>query len=131
MIGLLVGALAIQATTVINCRDPQTQMEINHCAMQAYQRADAEMTRQWKIAVADAKSSDKQSRLSWDKRPGYFSALLDGQRAWLRFRDAHCISAGYRARGGSMEPMLVAICKKELTDARAKQLRDLLKGWGE
>jgi uncharacterized protein YecT (DUF1311 family) len=104
---------------------------MNQCAAAAYQQADLQMNRLWELAVADAKVSDKNRRLSGDTRPTYFSALLEGQRAWLRFRDSHCISEGYWARGGSMEPMLVASCKEELTKARTAQLYELVKGLGE
>ena len=58
-------------------------------------------------------------------RPTYFAQLLEAQRAWLRFRDGHCASVGYQARGGSLEPLLIATCKAELTRERTRQLKAL------
>jgi uncharacterized protein YecT (DUF1311 family) len=72
------------------------------------------------------KDYDKDSEPeSWDKRPSFYAALLAGQQAWLKFRDAHCLSAGYVMRGGSAEPMMVNACLATLTRARTKQLREL------
>lgn len=128
MLDVVLVVLASQASAAINCREPGNQSEMTYCAWQDYKRADAVMTRQWQIAVANAKAADKEPRMSWDKRPSYFAALLEGQRAWLKFRDAHCVSEGYEARNGSMEPMLIAACKEELTKVRTRQLQDLAKG---
>jgi len=60
-----------------------------------------------------------------DNRPGFFASLLEAQRAWLTFRDAHCRLEGYYARGGSLEPLLVSTCKTALTEARIGELRAL------
>src|SRR5690606_1177340 len=50
-----------------------------------------------------------------DRQPGHFDTLLEAQRAWLRFRDAQCLSESFMARGGSMQPMLDSQCKTYLT----------------
>ena len=60
-----------------------------------------------------------------DTRPGWFASLLEAQRAWIAFRDAHCRVDGYMARGGSLEPLLVSTCKTALTKARTAQLQEL------
>ena len=61
---------------------------------------------------------------------GAEEALVKAQRAWVNFRDAECEAAGFQARGGTMEPMLVAGCIAELTDARTKQLKELAETMG-
>ena len=110
-----------------NCEDPGPQQEMNYCAHQDYLKADAAMNAQWKITAAVMKEMDTEgSNLSWDKRPGYFDTLLEAQRAWIKFRDALCTSEGYIFRGGSMEPFMVSTCKTAMTEARTKQLRDLV-----
>ena len=52
--------------------------------------------------------------------------MLEAQRGWLRYRDAHCRVDGYTARGGSLEPLLVATCKARLTRMRTEELRELV-----
>ncbi|WP_209347417.1 lysozyme inhibitor LprI family protein [Pontixanthobacter sp. CEM42] len=113
-----------------NCNDPLAQQEMNYCAHQDYLAADAELNAQWSKTSAILKERDAQ----WmdghgnveDDKPGFFQTALDAQRAWIIFRDAHCRSEGYYARGGSLEPLLVSTCKTKLTKDRTQQLQFLI-----
>jgi uncharacterized protein YecT (DUF1311 family) len=125
---ILIAALALAAAEEEpNCKDPRWQSEMNACAYIEYEKADAAMNAEWKPLLAIMKDRDKELERNGDGRPGYVAALLDGQRAWLKFRDTHCVSEGYFARGGSMEPMVINGCLEEVTKARTKQLHELLK----
>src|SRR3546814_19934501 len=110
----------------VNCANPQYQVEMNFCAQQEDERADAALNVQWKKTSAAMKKRDRDPYQSDDNRPGYMATLLDAQRAWIAYRDAHCESAGYVARGGSMEPMLVSGCMAELTEQRPAQVKALV-----
>jgi len=124
----MIGLLALAAATVapsVNCHNAMTQFDMTQCAVREFEAADAALNAQWRATSAHMKQIDAQGDPG-DGRPSYIQALLDAQRAWLQFRDAHCRSAGYHARGGSMEPMLVAQCKAELTRQRTGQLKDLV-----
>ncbi len=125
---ILIAALALAAAgdDEPNCKDPQWQSEMNACAYIEYEKADAEMNAEWKPLLAIMKDRDTEFERDGDGRPGYVTALLDGQRAWIKFRDAHCVSEGYFARGGSMEPMVINGCLEAVTKARTKQLHELL-----
>ena len=109
-----------------NCDDPQAQQEMNWCAAQEFHKTDAALNAQWKLTAAEMKRRDGRDGKPDDGRPGNFDTLLAGQRAWLKFRDAQCDLEGYLFRGGSMEPLLVATCRTSLTEARTKQLKDLI-----
>jgi uncharacterized protein YecT (DUF1311 family) len=109
-----------------NCAEPRFQQEMNWCAAQDFHKADAALNVQWKVTSAQMKRRDADQGKPDDGRPGNYAALLAAQRAWLRFRDAHCDLEGYQFRGGSMEPLLVATCRTALTEARTKQLRELV-----
>jgi len=106
------------------CADPITQQDMNYCAALEWQAADAELNRQWQETASEMRRLDAQVTPS-DGRPGYFEQLLEAQRAWLSYRDGHCDSVGFQARGGSLEPLLVAQCKTALTRERTEQLRQL------
>ena len=108
-----------------SCASPQTQTDMTRCAGQDYVQADAAMTRQWKATQAFMKQRDAQDK-SRGGGFGYAAALLESQRAWLKFRDTQCVIAGAEFAGGSMQPMAVAQCKARLTEARAKELRTLV-----
>ncbi|MCB1464846.1 MAG: DUF1311 domain-containing protein [Nitratireductor sp.] len=112
-----------------NCADPQTQADMTICAGKDYQKADAELNEVWAEAMAGAKENDLLGGAD-DGRPAYEEALRSAQRAWIGFRDAHCAYAGYAARGGSMEPMLVNQCLARLTEERTMQLRQLIQEMG-
>lgn len=109
--------------------DRGIQQEMNICAANDFFIADQEMNAAWALARAKMKELDK----SYADHPGppeadlrsYFEILLSAQRAWLKYRDEHCRLDGYRARGGSLEPLLVSTCKTALTEARTKELREL------
>jgi len=110
-----------------DCGISGVQTELNQCAAQDFVVADQRLNAQWSLTAAHMRQRDAETRPYYpdDGRPGYFDQLLAAQRAWLAFRDAHCASEGYWARGGSMEPMLVSGCKAALTNARTEQLREL------
>lgn len=112
-----------------NCEDPEVQQEMNWCSAQYLKLVDAELNAQWEITAAKMKERDasfeESTPPSVDARPGWFASLLEAQRAWLKFRDAHCRVDGYSARGGSLEPFLVSSCKSFMTEVRTAQLREL------
>jgi len=107
----------------VDCTDPQAQQDMNICAYQDFEAADAELNAAWKEARASAKEMDAQYEADMK---GAEKALLAGQRGWIAYRDGHCELAGWEAHGGSMEPMLVSGCMAELTRERTKQLQALV-----
>jgi uncharacterized protein YecT (DUF1311 family) len=107
-----------------DCANAMTQSDMNRCATADLAKADAALNRQWKLTLAGMREADRQPHK--DGRPGYADQLLKAQRAWLAYRDAHCVSDGYVMRGGSAEPMLQAGCRARLTEERTKQLAHLI-----
>ena len=120
------GPTATNEMRDLNCDDPQAQIEMNLCAWRDFEAADAALNGQWAETSTKMKALDAE-RLP-DNQPGYFETLLEAQRAWLKFRDAQCLSEGFLARGGSAQPLLVAQCRAYLTEMRTEQLRNLSAG---
>ena len=129
---LLALAIVAQTQAKPNCDNPDTQADMNICADIDFRAADQTLNKQWKVNVATMKVHDKAAADLGenDGRPSYYETLLEGQRAWLKYRDAHCNSEGYWARGGTLEPALELNCLARLTRARTKELQDLDKGIG-
>ncbi len=118
--------LLLSQAPQIDCENAMTQMEMNYCAHEDFKAADARLNAQWSVTSAEMKRRDQAyDDASSDGRPGYFATLLAAQRAWLTYRDAHCRSEGYEARGGSLEPLLVSSCKAHLTNLRTADLEEL------
>ncbi|MEE4538032.1 MAG: lysozyme inhibitor LprI family protein [Erythrobacter sp.] len=129
--------LLAQAASLSPCdqeaADRGVQSDMNICAHREYLEADAELNAQWRETREHMRRSDTNAQdhidPARDDRPGYFETLLTAQRAWIAYRDAHCRSEGYYARGGSLEPLLVSTCKTQLTRERTQQLRELTEGF--
>ncbi|GGB39942.1 hypothetical protein GCM10011316_09980 [Roseibium aquae] len=111
----------------VDCKDPQTQLDMTICASRDWQDADAELNAAYKAAMIEMQQTD--SALP-DALKGAADTLRAAQRDWIPFRDKACAAYGFLARGGTMEPMLVANCKTDLTRQRTKQLQELAKGLG-
>lgn len=110
------------------CDDPPTQQAMNTCSAREFAAADAALNEQWQATTAAMRARDAEVDGETDKQPGHFETLLNGQRAWLAYRDAECLSQSFFARGGSLQPTLAAQCKTYLTELRTEQLRVLAAG---
>ena len=109
----------------IDCNNQMAQQVMNICAARDYEAADAELNAIWKQARGVAKDLDAE--LSDDLK-GADKTLLAGQRGWITYRDGQCELAGFEARGGSMEPMLVSGCLADLTRKRTQELKQFITG---
>jgi uncharacterized protein YecT (DUF1311 family) len=103
-----------------DCSNQQTQMDMTACAGLEFEKADAALNDVWDDAKTNAENSDETGAES--------KALLTAQRSWLAFRDSQCVMEGLAAAGGSMQPMLVALCNAQMTTDRVKQLRAYIDG---
>jgi uncharacterized protein YecT (DUF1311 family) len=116
-----------QSEPDVDCDNQNTQLDMNICAAQEYDEADAALNEQYNktrrvLAEGDKELSDGETSAA--------KALLTAQRAWINYRDAHCEAVGFQARGGSMQPMLVSGCLAELTRTRTEELSTLADGIG-
>ena len=88
----------------------QTQMEMNQQASTNYKKADAKM-------AITYKKVQKETLSDIDKK-----LLLDAQRTWIKYKEAHCKSASASYAGGSIQPLIYFNCLTEITQERIKQL---------
>ena len=106
----------------IDCANTSVQIEMNLCAEQDWQAADAELNRVYKSVMGEMKAMDQSLP---PELQGAAQTLRDAQRAWITFRDANCRLAGYPMRGGSAEPLLIYGCLRQMTLDRSAELRAL------
>jgi len=117
----LIGAGGASAEE-IDCKSPTTQTDMTLCERARQDEADKALNVQYKKTRAAMVAIDKDQD---DDMKGAEKALVTAQRAWITYRDAQCEAEGFQARGGTMEPMLVAGCIANVTDARTKELKTL------
>ena len=103
-----------------NCADAATQGAANACAVRELGAVDGQLNAAYNQVMGRLKAE-----------PAARAALLESQRAWIRFRDAECAFSTVNG-GGSVLPFLNARCQARLTQDRLRQLRDYLScGEGE
>ena len=92
---------------------PETQMELNMAADQAFKKADAALNIVYKQLLNQLDAEGK-------------TKLQAAQRLWLKYRDAECESESDDYRGGSILPMIYSECAERVTKARTAELKDRL-----
>ncbi|QCL73909.1 MULTISPECIES: lysozyme inhibitor LprI family protein [Agrobacterium] len=105
-----------------DCKAPQTQADMTICAGQDHEKADKDLNAAYQKLRKQLADRDKTADAS---SKGATDALVTAQRAWVAFRDANCALSGFQARGGSMEPMLIASCLADMSSKRAEELKAL------
>ena len=109
----------------IDCDNAQTQQEMNFCAGQDFDKADAALNMAWKKAKAAMTEADKSVAEFDAAQVGAVDSLVKAQRGWIDYRDGQCEDYAFQSRGGTMEPLLLMSCKADLTKIRTKELLDL------
>jgi uncharacterized protein YecT (DUF1311 family) len=92
------------------CNAANTQMEINQCFGDAYQKADKDLNQLY-------------SRITKNQDAAGLSRLQTVQRAWLKYRDAQCAAAAAIYRGGSIESSIRSECLMRITRTRIDELQ--------
>lgn len=116
LVGNALGVAPAHAQHKPNCTDwgNLPQQDMNQCAGIAYQEADAELNSVW----SELRERRGEGH-SWD-------TILEAQRLWIPFRDAHCEAVAAPYEGGSIQPLIRSSCLTDVTEQRTAQLRDFL-----
>jgi uncharacterized protein YecT (DUF1311 family) len=114
-----------QSKQAKECEALQTQAEINICSARDFDAADKELNAQYQITRPKLRKWDADMPEQQFKQAE--GAMVKAQRAWIIYRDTHCMSWGLQAAGGSMQPMLISSCMADLTRKRTAELKELTK----
>ena len=91
----------------------QTQAEMNAEASEKFKNADAVLSKTYKKVMAMQDAAGKK-------------LLLEAQRAWIKYKEAHCKSACLDNIGGSIYALVYYSCLTEQTEERIKHLNNYL-----
>jgi len=94
------------------CEQPQTQLEMNLCAKEAYESANTDLAILFASMVEE---SDEARAELWKK----------SQDMWLAYRDATCAVYADLARGGTMAGALHGNCMSEITRGRINEIQKI------
>lgn len=111
-----------QDASPADCSEALSTVEMNKCADQEFDKADAELNRVYAKAIAAvpgmATDNSPFDAKSWE------AALRASQRAWLAFRDAECEEHVAKFWGGGTGATVDILgCKTEKTEQRTKELK--------
>jgi uncharacterized protein YecT (DUF1311 family) len=111
---LLLAPAVLEAQDARSCIDnARTQMEMTACAADELARADSVLNDVYRQVIAGMDSST-------------VPLLRQAQRAWIGLRDADCELDNAEFEGGSIHPMLYAMCVAHQTRQRTAHLRQML-----
>src|ERR1041385_9267042 len=96
------------------CADAQSQAEMNICWGKEYKAADARLNEAYRQFMSKLDDEEK-------------AQLKNAQLAWLKYRDANCDFVADQYKGGSIRPMIAAICLADVTNNRTTELKAQLK----
>jgi uncharacterized protein YecT (DUF1311 family) len=111
MLALLVLAWSAPALADA-CDTANTQTDMNQCHGEQAAKSDAELNRVYRALMARWKGDGKTVTL-----------LRDSERAWVAYRKAECDLQALPTIGGSMQPVVITMCFKAMTDDRVKLLK--------
>lgn len=97
----------------VDCKNANTQTDMNICAAQDFKHSDALLNQAYKL---------KMSQLNADQQ----KKLKVAQRSWIAFRDSDCDFQSSGVEGGSAQPMVYSMCLKEKTEQRTKEINDIM-----
>jgi len=96
------------------CPNAQSQAEMNDCAGREYKKADADLNQTYQKLVAMLDADEK-------------AQLKAVETTWIKYRDANCDFVADQFKGGTIRPMVLGFCLADMTQNRAKELKDQIK----
>jgi uncharacterized protein YecT (DUF1311 family) len=96
------------------CEDAQSQAEMNICAGNEYKKADTKLNQTYQQLAAMLDDDEK-------------AQLKNAENAWLKYRDTNCEFVADQYKGGSIRPMIAAMCLADVTSNRTTELKNQIK----
>ncbi len=87
---------------------------MNDCSGKEYKAADATLNQVYRQLVSKLDDEEK-------------AQLKEVESAWLKYRDANCNFVADQYKGGTIRPMIDAMCLAEMTKNRTAELRMQIK----
>lgn len=116
------GAAKADGKEKIDCENASATAEMNWCAEQEFDAADAELNKVYAEAlksIPEMASEPPYDAKAWE------GALRASQRAWVAYRDAECDAhVPMFWTGGSGATAEIIGCRTTMTKARTKEIQE-------
>ena len=118
LIGLMVILIGVSVSVsgqkTKPCADAMTQTDMNICWGNEYKKADAKLNQTYQQLAAMLDDDEK-------------AQLKNAENAWIKYRDTNCEFVADQYKGGSIRPMIAAICLADVTSNRTTELKNQIK----
>jgi uncharacterized protein YecT (DUF1311 family) len=115
---------SIGAAHADDCKDANTTVQMNECMMKQARSADATLNETYRRVMASFKGADDAASQSYPASTR--AALMDAQRAWVKYRDADCKAVYNQWKGGTIRDVMQLGCMKDRTEQRTRELKGFL-----
>lgn len=115
VIALLLAACAGSAYAV-DCQNAMATPDINECASIEQKKVEDKLNKVYQRVIKTIGEADTRK------------ALVDAQRAWVKFREADCKAVYELYKGGTIRTVMFIGCMQQHAEARIKNLEDFQGG---
>lgn len=115
-IGLLVMASDVRP---LDCEKAIATPDINACGQITQKKIETELNAVYRQTL----QSLSQSETAFEKPGEVKSALVEAQRAWIKFREADCHAVFLKNQGGTMRSLMYTGCLQAHAEQRIKELK--------
>ena len=113
---LLLGTAAARAQDNVDCKNAETQMDLDFCAGKDFDAVDAQLNKVYGTLAAKYGAGDK-------------ALLKTAEKAWLAYRDAECSYETADTVGGTINPMVETMSVPPHEAGGGKIRRDSAEFW--
>lgn len=91
------------------CTSLEAQSDMNICSRDLAKKVAGELQRTYEKLLGRVDAKDKKT-------------IREAQRAWVTYRDKHCVFQASGVEGGSVHALIYNLCDLDATQARLKEL---------
>lgn len=119
---LSMGAAVVQDEPDVDCDNPTTTLEMNHCAAQQQQEVEAQLKTYLEAAYAKLRAEAEEPE-------AVIAAVEASQKLWEGYADSACEVVYTYWQSGSIRNLMAASCRMELMRERSHHIwREYLAG---
>ena len=109
----------------LDCNKAISTPEINACAKQEQEKVEAELNAVYKEVMKSLSEPDTE----YEKPSEVKAALIEAQRAWIKFREADCNAVYIQNQGGTIRTVMYISCMQQRAKQRIKELRNFIEAY--
>ncbi|HEV2681976.1 MAG TPA: lysozyme inhibitor LprI family protein [Rhodanobacter sp.] len=107
-----------------DCKNATSTVQMNECMVQGAKVVDAKLNETYRRVLATLDGADDDAKQSYPASTK--AALIEAQRAWVKYRDADCKAVFNRWKGGTIRTVMEQGCMKDRAEQRIKELAEFL-----